>query len=101
MFADAEQLSQLLGKLSMRPPIHRFGRNFSNKPVKSQALAVPRSSYTTGAITHTHFSDLGGYREADRLYQEYYGAIDLWAQRGSGKATGHVCVSESLVSQKK
>jgi DNA-binding CsgD family transcriptional regulator len=34
--------------------------------------------------------------EADCLYQEYYHAVDVWAQRGLAKPAGYVCSSESL-----
>jgi DNA-binding CsgD family transcriptional regulator len=37
--------------------------------------------------------------EATRLYQERYGAIDLWAQRGLSKPAGFVCNSEALCSR--
>jgi DNA-binding CsgD family transcriptional regulator/PAS domain-containing protein len=31
-----------------------------------------------------------------RLYQEYYGTVDIWTQRGQAKPAGHVCTSQSL-----
>ena len=34
--------------------------------------------------------------EATRLYQEHYGPIDVWAQRGLSKPAGYVCNSEAL-----
>lgn len=34
--------------------------------------------------------------EAGRLYQQYYGAMDVWALRGRSKPAGYVCSSESL-----
>jgi DNA-binding CsgD family transcriptional regulator len=34
--------------------------------------------------------------EANRLYQQYYGAIDVWGQRGLAKPAGYVCNSEAL-----
>jgi DNA-binding CsgD family transcriptional regulator len=34
--------------------------------------------------------------EATRLYQEHYGSIDIWAQRGLVKPAGYVCTSETL-----
>jgi DNA-binding CsgD family transcriptional regulator len=36
--------------------------------------------------------------EATRLYQEHYGSIDVWAQRGLSKPAGYVCNSEALSS---
>jgi DNA-binding CsgD family transcriptional regulator/PAS domain-containing protein len=36
--------------------------------------------------------------EATRLYQERYGAIDVWARRGLSKPAGFVCNSEALCS---
>jgi DNA-binding CsgD family transcriptional regulator len=38
--------------------------------------------------------------EATRLYQERYGAIDVWAQRGLSKPAGYVCNSEVLCSRR-
>ncbi len=38
--------------------------------------------------------------EASRLYQQYYGSIDVWAMRGRDKPAGYVCTSESLCSPK-
>jgi DNA-binding CsgD family transcriptional regulator len=34
--------------------------------------------------------------EATRLYQEHYGPLDVWAQRGLSKPAGYVCNSEAL-----
>ena len=36
--------------------------------------------------------------EASRLYQQHYGAVDVWALRGRCKPPGYVCTSESLCS---
>jgi DNA-binding CsgD family transcriptional regulator len=33
---------------------------------------------------------------SDRLYQQYYGTLDVWAMRGRLKPTGFVCTSASL-----
>jgi DNA-binding CsgD family transcriptional regulator/PAS domain-containing protein len=36
--------------------------------------------------------------EATRLYQQYFGPMDIWAQRGLSKPAGYVCPSEALCS---
>jgi DNA-binding CsgD family transcriptional regulator len=36
--------------------------------------------------------------EANRLYEEHYGSMDVWAQRGLSKPAGYVCNSEVLCS---
>src|ERR1700722_3898349 len=38
--------------------------------------------------------------ECSRLYQEYYGSVDVWATRGRSKPPGYVCRSESLCSSR-
>ena len=34
--------------------------------------------------------------EGSRLYQKYYGLVDVWAMRGRSKCINEVCISESL-----
>jgi|HubBroStandDraft_6_1064221.scaffolds.fasta_scaffold35518_2 DNA-binding CsgD family transcriptional regulator len=36
--------------------------------------------------------------EANRLYEEHYCSMDVWAQRGLSKPPGYVCNSEALIS---
>ena len=38
--------------------------------------------------------------ESSRLYQQHYGALDIWAMRGRRVLAGHVCPSQSLCSLK-
>jgi DNA-binding CsgD family transcriptional regulator len=38
--------------------------------------------------------------ECSRLYQEYYGSVDVWAMRGRLKPPGYVCASESLCTSR-
>jgi DNA-binding CsgD family transcriptional regulator len=59
------------------------------------ALVMHSRSGNSHAVYHSWNLD----PEADRLYQEHYGAIDLWAARGLAKPTGYVCQSEQLCSK--
>jgi len=45
---------------------------------------------------HTVSSSWGFEATPLRLYQERYGALDVWASQGPSKPTGYICASETL-----
>jgi DNA-binding CsgD family transcriptional regulator len=59
---------------------------------RSAALVM----HDTEGNTHAVQRSWGLDPEADRLYQRYYGLLDVWAQRGISKPCGYVCTSASL-----
>jgi DNA-binding CsgD family transcriptional regulator len=52
--------------------------------------------HETKRANHTISASWAFEPKALRLYQERYGALDVWAERGHIKPAGHVCTSESL-----
>ena len=97
MLPPAEQLSGLLGALydaAANPEIwDKFLQQLAHH---TRATSAGLVMIDGGRHLFTISSSWEVAPEATRLYQEYYGALDIWAQRGLTMPAGYVCPSESL-----
>jgi DNA-binding CsgD family transcriptional regulator len=69
-----------------------LGRLAQTSRAESAALVI----HELGPELHTLAASWMVDPEASRLYQKYYGSLDVWAMRGRSKPAGYVCTSESL-----
>jgi len=63
---------------------------------RAEASALVMHHRTTEV--HTVSASWNLVPDADRLYQQHYGSVDVWAMRGRSMPAGYVCASESLCS---
>src|SRR5471032_1418883 len=97
MLPDNETISKLLGGLYdaaadptlWNPFLERLARETGARSAGLVMLDLGQEVFT---ISRSWEVD----PEANRLYQEYYGPLDVWAQRGLSKPAGYVCNSEAL-----
>jgi DNA-binding CsgD family transcriptional regulator len=66
----------------------------------TQADSAALVMHSLGQEVHTVSAGWQIDPEAGPLYQQHYGAIDLWAMRGRSKPPGYVCTSESLCTNR-
>lgn len=97
MLPPAEQLSDLIGTLydaAANPELwDKFLQQLAHRTrATSAGLVMIDASQNLFTISSSWEVE----PEATRLYQDYYGALDIWAQRGLTKPAGYVCPSESL-----
>lgn len=97
MLPSSEALSQLVGSLydaASDPTLwQQFLQQLSEKTgAGSAALVMYDAAHQSYALSsHWRFDP-----EAVNLYGEYYGSLDVWAQRALSKRASLVCSSESL-----
>lgn len=96
---DKRELSELIGVVydsALSPTLWpAFLEGLSAQTGASAALLLMHDLART---QHTISAAWGFESAALRLYQERYGQLDVWAEKGHRKPTGHVCASESLVT---
>jgi len=98
MLPSTDELSRLLGTLydaATDPQLwgEFLGQLGKNVGADSAALVM----HQVGHDVHTVLRSWNLDPRGAMLYQEYYGSVDLWAQRGHASfPAGYVCTSESL-----
>jgi DNA-binding CsgD family transcriptional regulator/PAS domain-containing protein len=98
MLPSSEVLSELLDGLYAAAADPALWDSFlqelaHNTRASSAALLMYDASQEVYALSSSFKLD----PEGARLYQQYYGSMDIWAQRGLTRSTGFVCNSEALI----
>jgi DNA-binding CsgD family transcriptional regulator len=94
---DAETHSKLLGSLYDAAADSRLWEPFLHNLAEStDARSANLMMHSFGLDKYTIYCSWELDPEANRLYQEHYGAIDIWGQRGLSMLAGRVCNSEEL-----
>jgi DNA-binding CsgD family transcriptional regulator len=97
MLPSGEALSELIGQLydAVHDPLvwDAFLQNLAQNTLATSAGLV---MVNVGQDLFTLSRSWEVDPDATRLYQEHYGSIDIWAQRGLAKPAGYVCASEML-----
>ena len=97
MPTDTEALSKLLGSLYDAATDPSLWDPFLQQLAEStEARSANLMMHSFGLDKYTIYSSWELDPEANRLYQEHYGAIDIWGQRGLSILAGRVCNSEEL-----
>jgi DNA-binding CsgD family transcriptional regulator len=91
------ELSELIGSIydaAAKPALWpQFLAALARTTGSSKALMFMHNSKRA---EHTVSSSWGTEATELRLYQEHYGALDVWASQGSSKPAGQICTSEML-----
>jgi DNA-binding CsgD family transcriptional regulator len=97
MLPSSEVLSRLVGSVYDAAADPTFWSPFLEQlayDTRATSAALVMHDFDHAVCTVSSSWELNP--EADRLYQEYYHVVDVWAQRALPKPAGYVCSSESL-----
>jgi DNA-binding CsgD family transcriptional regulator len=62
----------------------------------SRADSAALVMHNLGLAVHTITASWETDADADRLYQQHYGSVDVWTMKAQSKPAGYVCTSDSL-----
>jgi DNA-binding CsgD family transcriptional regulator len=94
---DRQALTKLIGSVYDAATDSTLWETFLGDLAKAAgAGSAALVMHHLGRELHTVAASWKVEPDAGRLYQEHYGAIDVWAMRGRSKTAGYVCTSESL-----
>jgi DNA-binding CsgD family transcriptional regulator len=97
MHSGNENISRLLGSLydaAADPTLWNPFLEELARSTRATSAALVMHDFDHALCTVSSSWELNP--ESNRLYQEHYHALDVWAQRASAKPSGYVCNSESL-----
>ena len=97
MLPGKQALSKLIGSVYDAAAEPTLWARFLEQLAKiSRADSAALVMHNLGHEVHTIAASWETEADADRLYQQHYGSVDVWTMKAQSKPAGYVCTSDSL-----